>query len=68
MANSNRERLNNQESNNDSVHHSQPVVFDKLIQDLEKGEINRQKGLEMGLRMVLAAFHQKKRGKKKRHS
>lgn len=50
----------------DSIYPGKLASFDQLIEDVKRGEINRQKGLEMGLLIVLEAFHQKKRGKKMR--
>ena len=50
----------------DSIHPGKLAPFDQLIEGVKRGEINRQKGLEMGLLMVLEAFHHTKRGKKRR--
>ncbi|WP_130472379.1 hypothetical protein [Candidatus Magnetaquicoccus inordinatus] len=52
----------------DSIHLGNPASFDQLLEGVKRGEIDHQKGMEMGLRMVLAAFHQKKRGKKTKRS
>ncbi|MBF0584658.1 MAG: hypothetical protein HQL80_10570 [Magnetococcales bacterium] len=52
--------------NPDSIYPSKQAFFDQLIEGVKRGEINNQKGLEMGLLMILEAFHQKKRSKKDR--
>ncbi len=52
----------------DSIHFCNPASFDQLLEGVKRGEINQQKGMEMGVLMVLAAFHQKKRGKKTKRS
>ena len=52
----------------DSIYPGKLASFDQLIEGVKRGEINHQKGLEMGLLMILEAFHQKKRGKKDRRS
>ncbi|MBF0098229.1 MAG: hypothetical protein HQM04_15385 [Magnetococcales bacterium] len=68
MAHKECSRKENTSRDPDSIHPNNPAFFDQLIEGVNRGEINHQKGLEMGFLMVLAAFHQKKRGKKTKRS